>query len=177
MAAVLAGGFAGSIAGLVGAAASAPGAAAAKLVVATLAVLMVFDGFGLHVPVLQRDRETPKTWVDAGRVRWATYTGAALGFGALTRLGFLAWYLIPLTAFLSRAWWAGAAIWATYGAVRTAASLTLGWWRLRSRGGSVFGQARLLSSGRKLSRRATDYVGAALAFGLVAATHLSSMAP
>lgn len=68
---------------------------------------------------LQCDRETPKAWVDRGPVLWPALNGVALGVGATTRLGFWLWYSIPAGCVLLASPAAGAAIWGTYGCVRT----------------------------------------------------------
>jgi hypothetical protein len=75
-------------------------------------------GYGLRP--LQCDGETPKDWVQRGPVTWPVLNGAALGVGATSRIGFWLWYAIPAGCFLLANPLVGAAIWATYGFVRTA---------------------------------------------------------
>lgn len=74
---------------------------------------------------LQCDRETPKEWVWRGPVVWPLLNGAALGFGATTRLGFWLWYAIPGGAFLMGDPTVGAAIWGAYGFTRTSSAVVL----------------------------------------------------
>lgn len=71
---------------------------------------------------LQCDRETPREWVQRGPVLWPLLNGAALGFGATSRLGFWLWYAIPIGCFLLGSPSVGAAIWAAYGFTRTASA-------------------------------------------------------
>lgn len=71
---------------------------------------------------LQCDRETPVAWVKKGPIAWPLLNGAALGFGATSRLGFWLWYFIPIGAFLMAQPLMGAAIWAAYGFTRTASA-------------------------------------------------------
>lgn len=71
---------------------------------------------------LQCDRETPKEWLLRGQTVWPLLNGAALGFGATSRLGFWLWYAIPVGGVLMAQPAVGAAIWATYGLTRTASA-------------------------------------------------------
>jgi hypothetical protein len=74
---------------------------------------------GRGTGLLQCDRETPKVWVDRGALGWAIRNGAALGCGATSRIGFWAWYLVPVGAFLSGSPWVGAIVYGSYGFIRT----------------------------------------------------------
>lgn len=74
---------------------------------------------GRRIPVVQVDRETPYEWLGPGSLPWAVRNGAALGFGARTRLGFWLWYVIPIAAFLSGEPIVGAVGYGAYGLVRT----------------------------------------------------------
>jgi hypothetical protein len=90
-----------------------------------LALLAIGAGLaalsGRHIgPPLQCDRETPRDWVDRGRVAWAVRNGLALGFGGSTRIGFAAWYAIGLGALLTGSWLGGAIIYGVYGLTRGA---------------------------------------------------------
>jgi hypothetical protein len=83
------------------------------IVVATLELL------GHRVPLLQRDKETPRDWLTAGPLLWAMRNGASLGFGARSRLGFSLWYVIPVGALLSGRPLVGALGYGLYGLTRT----------------------------------------------------------
>lgn len=50
--------------------------------------------------MFQRDKETPQSRVHDGPVLWPIKNGLALGFGAITRIGFWLWYVIPISSFL-----------------------------------------------------------------------------
>jgi hypothetical protein len=116
-------------------------------------------------PLLQVDRETPAAWLRAGRVRWGIYTGAMLGFGGLTRLGFIGWYLVPITVLAARSAIVGAAIWGVYGALRAMSSIALEVVR-RVRAGmypKYIRQTRLLTVGRRHARYATNGIAVTLA--------------
>lgn len=80
---------------------------------------------GRRLRLLQCNRETPQSWVSLGAWKWAITNGASLGCGAASRLGFWSWYLVPLAAFGVGDPLAGAAIYGTYGGVRTLAPLGL----------------------------------------------------
>jgi hypothetical protein len=74
------------------------------------------SGFGIRP--LQCDRETPRRWMRRGRTFGASLNGAALGFGATTRIGFWLWYVVPMGAFLVGRPALGAALYGLYGTVR-----------------------------------------------------------
>lgn len=98
-----------------------------RAALATLAALTgIFIGIveltGRRVPIPQADRETPFAWLDAGALFWSIRNGAALGFGARSRLGFWLWYVIPLGAFLSGSILIGAVGYGLYAATRTFAA-------------------------------------------------------
>jgi hypothetical protein len=88
------------------------------------------DALGRRLPLLQCSRETPKAWVWSGGAAWATRTGAVLGSGAFTRIGFWLWYAIPAGALLAGDFWLGAASYGAYGFSRSGGALLLlvvGW--------------------------------------------------
>lgn len=89
---------------------------------------------GRRIRPLQCDRETPQRWVHLGPIRWALRNGAALGFGAGTRLGFSLWYVVPLGSLLFGDVALGAAIYGAYGATRA----VLAWAMLRAGTGRNF---------------------------------------
>lgn len=80
--------------------------------------------FGKHL-VVQCNRETPKSWVGRGAAKWALMNGAALGFGASSRLGFSLWYVAPCAALLSGSALAGAFLYGLYAFVRASAPVAL----------------------------------------------------
>ena len=89
---------------------------------AVLAVVAALAGAaelaGRKVRVLQFDCETPRRWVDQGAFRWAVKTGATLGVGGTTRIGFWLWFAVPLGAFLVGDVAAAVSIYGTYAAAR-----------------------------------------------------------
>lgn len=122
---VLAGTFAGMLAG---AALGWMGSLLTSEFRSALAVAfsLVAIGLGLaelsghRVALIQVDRETPYAWLRPGPLRWAMRNGAAIGFGAATRLGFWLWFVIPIGAMLSGNPLIGALGWGLYALVRTA---------------------------------------------------------
>lgn len=84
-----------------------------------LNALLVADIVGGPVPMLQRDRTTPRRWVEESVAAWSLKAGAALGLGITSRIGFAVWYLVPVLALGTGSWIAGAAVWAVYGLLRT----------------------------------------------------------
>lgn len=70
------------------------------------------------VPMLQLDRETSQSWLHLGSVAWPIVNGLALGTGFLSRIGFLLWYMIPITCLVVGQVPAGAVIFGTYGLTR-----------------------------------------------------------
>jgi hypothetical protein len=75
---------------------------------------------GVRVRPLQWDRETSQRWVRAGPIAWPLLNGAALGFGATSRIGFVLWYAIPIAAVCAGTPAGGALIYGSYGFVRAA---------------------------------------------------------
>lgn len=68
-----------------------------------LAVLLAGASL-LRIPVLQRDVETPQGLLAAGPLLWAAGNGALLGVAITSRIGFWAWYVLPLgVLYLARA--------------------------------------------------------------------------
>lgn len=70
-------------------------------------------------PLELRNAETPKAWLELRPFAWAILNGGALGVGFVTRVGFWAWYLVPLSEMLSASWWKGGLMGFSYGATRT----------------------------------------------------------
>ncbi len=119
---------------------------------------------GHRLPLLQFDRETPQRWMHLGPVNWALRNGAALGFGASTRLGFASWYVIPATAFLFADPVLGALIYALYAASRAGSAGVL-IWANRGRPGFDDRALRLVGSSANVRSFADAHL---LAFGLTA---------
>ena len=162
LSAALAGAVAGAVLGELGALLNGSATTIAKLAGAGVAAAAVLDVIVGRVPLIERDRETPRRWLAVGPGRWAVYTGAMLGFGGLTRLGFVAWYLLPVTAFGTRSAVAGAAVWSVYGLARAGAPQLLQTLRRHSSRPTVLRQRVLITQGRTRARYATDCLGVAL---------------
>lgn len=73
---------------------------------------------GRNFAVLQCNRETPQSWVQLGGTAWALRNGFALGCGAVSRVGFWSWYIVPASALLFADPMVGALVYGVYGAVR-----------------------------------------------------------
>lgn len=85
---------------------------------------------GRRFSPLQCDRETPRQWVDRGALRWGIMNGAALGWGARSRIGFWLWYVVPCSAVFSGRPLAGASIYAAYALARAGAGVALTWYAM-----------------------------------------------
>jgi hypothetical protein len=158
-AALSAGLAAGAVAGTIGSLAGAAGDRPLVALVGALSLVLVLDAVGLRVALPQRDAETPRRWVDERRSSWAWKTGAMLGFGGLTRLGFPSWYVVPLAAVATGSPWRGAFIWGTYAFVRTGGSVALGWPRFTDRRWAL-SDTSFLFQANGAARRLSDLVGA-----------------
>jgi hypothetical protein len=73
----------------------------------------------------QIDRETPGKWLEYHDWRTVALNGAALGAGFTTRIGYWAWYVLPLAAFALAKPQYGAVILATYAFTRLTLSAGL----------------------------------------------------
>lgn len=95
---------------------------ALSLVAAVMALGGIVAGaatlFGQKVPLIQRDRETPRRWLSYPPSVGAALTGAMLGLGFTTRLGYALWYAVPVLALLTASPVVGAVLFATYGLAR-----------------------------------------------------------
>lgn len=127
-----AGAATGALFGMVGRAAHSILPPTVAGVAVVLAVILAVDALGAGLRVPQRDIETSRRWLDDGPTRWSAKTGLALGVGAGTRLGFIGWYVIPLTTIALASVDEGAVVWGTYAMLRTLASVALGWPRFGS---------------------------------------------
>ena len=139
VAAAVAGAVLGLVGGLIASDTRAAVAALAALAAVSLGLVEIS---GRRVPVFQIDRETPYEWLAPGSLPWALRNGAALGFGAGTRLGFWLWYVIPIAALLSGEPIVGAAGYGLYGLVRTSSVSGL----LRLQRAGLFTDAEVLRS-------------------------------
>ena len=124
--AAVAAAVAGGVLGLLGSFVDAD----VRTVIATLGALcaVALGGvgwFGRGPQILQCDSETPMRWVNTSPLRWGLPTGALLGIGATTRIGFWSWFLIPAAAFLLGSPVIGAMVFAAYGATRGLAGAVL----------------------------------------------------
>lgn len=115
-AAAITGALLGALGGLMTGEARALVASAAGLLAVSLGVAGVLR---VRVPLLQIDRETPYGWLRGSPIAWALRNGAAIGFGAGTRLGVWLWYLIPIGAVVSGSAVVGAVGYGAYGLART----------------------------------------------------------
>jgi len=159
----------GSALGLAGAHASGATRALALVTLPLLVIALAADAVGISVAIPQRNVETAISSLDESWRLWAVYTGAMLGFGGLTRIGFWIWYLIPVAALASGSLVAGALIWGAYGAVRTVAAVALGYRRFRSPPDFHHQQAWRLLTSRSMARISSDLVGLAAASAVIVA--------
>jgi hypothetical protein len=168
LAATVAGAIAGGLLGSLGG--SFPeefrlGAVALALV--GLNVLFVADVVVGPVPILQRNRTTPRRWVEENAWAWSLKAGAALGLGITNRIGFPVWYLVPVLTLGTGSSIAGAVIWAGYGLLRTGITMFDGF-RLAQQDRFGTASARRLRSEplmRRLSSSAGLAVGLAVLLG------------
>jgi hypothetical protein len=96
--------------------------AAGSVLAVAAAAAGALELFGRRIHPPQFDCETPQRWVRKGPLRWAIQNGFTLGLGAMSRIGFLLWYVVPLGALLCGNPVLGAAIYGTYGLVRGVAA-------------------------------------------------------
>jgi hypothetical protein len=123
LAGAISGALAGAVLGLIGDLLSSPARAALATLLALAAVVLGgLELAGRRVPLIQADRETPYAWMERDPLLWAIRNGAALGFGARSRLGFWLWYAIPVGALLSASPLLGAVGYGLYGLTRTLAA-------------------------------------------------------
>lgn len=139
--------------------------AAVGLALIGLNALFVADALGGPVPMLERNRTTPRRWVEESAAGWSLKTGAALGFGVTNRIGFPVWYLVPVLALGTGSWIAGGVVWAVYGLLRTAITMLDGL-RLTRHDGFVTTSARRLRS-EPLMRRLSSSAGLVVGLGVL----------
>jgi len=75
---------------------------------------------GRRVPLVQWNRETPRSWVSGSLTTWTVKNGAILGSGVFTRLGFAGWYLMPCVVLVSPNLALSVLVFGAYGLTRTA---------------------------------------------------------
>ena len=68
--------------------------------------------------MIEINRETSQALLELGPIRWSVVNGAALGVGFVSRIGFAAWYAIPLTAVGFGDPLLGSLVFGAYGAAR-----------------------------------------------------------
>lgn len=107
--------------GLLGANISSIGQIWTSLVAGVVAVLLGAANIlgRLLQPWELHNAETPKSWIELRPISWAILNGGALGLGFVTRVGFWAWYSLPLLEVRSASWQWGAVIGTSYGLGRT----------------------------------------------------------
>ncbi len=103
-------------------------------VLVTLAACALLAGISASERPWQIDRETPGVWLAYHDWRTIALNGAALGAGFGTRIGYWAWYLLPLGAFALAKPHYGAAILSIFAVARLALSVGV---TTRLRPGSV----------------------------------------
>lgn len=117
---------AGALLGLLGSYVDASGRTILASLGAMLAVALGGAAwFGRGPQLMQCDRETPLRWVNTSPIRWGLPTGAVLGIGATTRIGFWSWYLVPAAAFLLGNPAVGAMVFGAYGGTRAVGGAAL----------------------------------------------------
>ena len=117
IAAAVSGGLAGALAGLIGGLVPAPvRAAAATLAASAIAIAAIT--WPSRMP--QFNRETEQGLLGLGPVAWAVTNGSLLGLGFTSRIGYWAWYLIPVSVLGVGSPVLGAVIWDAYAFTRLA---------------------------------------------------------
>lgn len=106
-----------------------------RIILATVAVVagLVIGAIDLaivHIPVVERNCETPRRWLRYGALRWAIVNGVALGLGFTSRVGYWIWYLIPVASLLFADVILGAAVYSAYALFR-GMSVWITIWRWR----------------------------------------------
>jgi hypothetical protein len=116
----------------------------------------------------ERFRETPRRWVDESAVAWAVKTGAVLGAGVSTRLGFPLAYVGPLTVAYCGSTWIGVFLWGLYGSCRASFSMVVARRALADPGRHARRLDGLVRSNR-IWRHRTDHVALLVLGPLIAA--------
>jgi len=85
-------------------------------IVLVVAAMFAVAGRLRRLPELKR--ETSQSWMDLGPYGWSLANGLALGTGVTSRIGFLPWYLVPMTCLVLGDTIVGATIFGVYGTSR-----------------------------------------------------------
>jgi hypothetical protein len=88
------------------------------LIAASCLAFGIFSFLPIRHRIPQFDRETPPPWTRSRSYEWAAVDGAMLGLGWLTRIQYVAWFAIPVAAFLCGDIVLGGLIFGGYGAGR-----------------------------------------------------------
>lgn len=125
------------------------------------------------IPLLQCNRETPRTWLGSRPGVWAVQNGVALGSGVVSRVGFWSWYVVPVSVIAFGDPVVGSVIFGTYGLARGLgawayiALAALGSWRLGLRFDEIALVAlRLQPSARLVAAVHLLAIGTAVAFAV-----------
>jgi hypothetical protein len=100
-------------------------AATALLSVAAIAISATELIVHRRIAVLQRNRETRRDWLFQRPLLGAFRTGAVIGAGFLTRIGYWLWYVVPVASLAAASAAAGAALFGGYAFVRAIAPALL----------------------------------------------------
>lgn len=88
------------------------------LALAMVAVVMgALEASGRRM-VVQRDCEVPQRVMHRGALRGSMHYGVSLGVGAMSRIGFAMWYVVPVAAVLTGNPLYGAIVYGIYSATR-----------------------------------------------------------
>ena len=91
------------------------------LVAVAASAVMISAAFSRQEPV-QRNAETPASWLERENLLVAAWNGLALGAGFVTRLGYWLWWVLPLVVFETAAAPDGLLAGAAYGLTRVGLS-------------------------------------------------------
>lgn len=134
---------------------------------ALLGLGLLVELLGHPLPLLNRDAETPRAWIEDGWLAWAVKNEAALSLGVTTRLGFPVWYAIPLVCLVGATPLTGALTWGLYGGLRTGVSVAAGVWAPRTGRFGGRGYAEHILDLRYQSRFLSSALGAAACLAVV----------
>jgi hypothetical protein len=126
--AALSAGLAGSVLGSIGGLLESP----ARIGLAAAALIALGAATFRRREPWQLNRETNPDWLLLADWRTAVYNASSLGLGFTTRIGFWAFFLVPIGAFLSGSAVLGALVYSSYALTRSLASLALARVPLRS---------------------------------------------
>lgn len=137
--------------------------------VLVLAVILLASPL-LRVRLPQRDVETPQALLSQGPLLWAVGNGSLLGLGIASRIGFWAWYVLPLGVFALAEPILGAVLWGAYGLTRLAA-LTVVAVSMRRGDDAASQMTAQLIAARDKARRSMTWlaIAAALVIAMTAA--------